>query len=112
MDFAEGERLMTRETVAGERPRCSASALRLTACGGRSERRIEAAPGFERGIGVDRYAVTHNVDRYAAILDLTAVRSHIRCARSLAQGAAAGKGRGRIFGARKIRLTKVLGGRY
>src|SRR5947209_11298614 len=86
MDLAEGERLMTRETVAGERPRCSASAFRLTACGGRSERRIEAAPGFERGIGVDRYAVTHNVDRCAVTHYFVRVVSHKARPRARAEG--------------------------
>src|ERR1700722_1652065 len=42
MESATGERLMTSDTVAGERARCSASCLRLTGFG--AMRTVRAAP--------------------------------------------------------------------
>src|SRR6266478_4410852 len=49
MDFAAGDRLMTRETAACESPKCSASDLKLTLClsGFRTK---GAGPDLERGI--------------------------------------------------------------
>src|SRR5271163_2251550 len=50
IDFAEGALLMTRETVAGERPRCAASDFKLTDCEGVLIRSSEGAAGLGRGI--------------------------------------------------------------
>src|SRR5258708_6742925 len=54
IDFAAGERLMTRDTVAGDSPRCSARNFRLTDGAEASPRGREGATVFDRGIGVFR----------------------------------------------------------
>src|SRR5271154_1101184 len=50
IDFADGALLMTRETVAGESPRCAASDFKLTDCEGVLTRNSGGAAGLGRGI--------------------------------------------------------------
>ena len=58
MDFAAGDRLMTRETAACESPKCSASDLKLTLCLA-GFRTWETGPDLERAIGVSGPVVSH-----------------------------------------------------
>src|SRR5712691_3692286 len=50
IDLAAGDRLMTRDTVAGESPRCSARNFKLTDGAEASPRGREDATVFDRGI--------------------------------------------------------------
>lgn len=52
MDFAAGERLITRETVAGDRSRYAARDLRLTDCAETLPREGEDATVFGLDMGV------------------------------------------------------------
>src|SRR5260370_19458916 len=60
IDFAAGERLMTRDTVAGESPRCSARNFRLTDGAVTAPRGREDATIFDRGMGAYGRVVWHN----------------------------------------------------
>src|SRR5439155_20022347 len=83
MDFAAGDRLMTRETAACEIPKCSASDLKLTLCLAGFRAR-GAGPVFERsivGCPVGEFRTSHRsgtsptigspagVTRYATVLN-------------------------------------------
>src|SRR2546430_15774754 len=85
MDFAAGDRLMTRETAACESPKCSASDLKLTLCLA-GFRACGAGPDLERsivGCPVREFRTSHRsgtsptigsparVTRYATSLNYT-----------------------------------------
>src|SRR5258708_16183293 len=59
IDLAAGERLMTRETVAGESWRCSGRKFRLTDGAEACPRSRENATSFDRGMGCIVRVVSH-----------------------------------------------------
>src|SRR5260370_37659718 len=59
IDFAEGERLITSETVAGDSPRCSARNFKLTGGAAASPRGREDATVFDRVMGCIVRVVWH-----------------------------------------------------
>src|SRR5216684_3247552 len=59
IDFAEGERLITSETVAGDNPRCSAKNFKLTCGAAASPRGREDATVFDRVMGCNLRVVWH-----------------------------------------------------
>jgi len=59
IDFAEGERLITSDTVAGESPRCSAKNFKLTDRAELFPRGREDATVFDRVMGCNLRVVWH-----------------------------------------------------
>src|SRR5712692_1499769 len=59
IDLAAGDRLMTRDTVAGESPRCSARNFKLTVCAAGPPRGRADAPVLGRVMGCSIRVVSH-----------------------------------------------------
>jgi len=87
MDFAAGERLITNETAAFERPKCSARDFRLTLWP-EDFRVMGVATDLGRGMGVIWGVVSHtrlmvghgNIDFNTAVVQLHRSRTRLRAA--------------------------------